>query len=72
MSTAPYAIVIDEACTNEQCRTVMGLMTNRRCNMAGGRPSDNARAEAYHHANQGCEAYVAAYVPASVLFGGAR
>jgi len=67
---APYRVVIDEACGQEDCRTVMALMTNRRLNMSPGwRPSDAARAEAHQHETQGCDAYVAAYVPASRLFG---
>lgn len=55
-------LVIEEACDNEDCRTTMGLDTNRYVNMVGGRPSDGARSAARAHNRDGCEKYRENYV----------
>lgn len=42
-----------------ECRDAAYRMVTRRGNMAGGRPSDNARSEVFHHQSMGCARYCA-------------
>ena len=57
----PHRVVIERACTREDCREVMSSLISRELMRRGGRPSERAIVFARDHARKGCELFVASW-----------
>ena len=55
----PHRVVIERACTREECREVMSSLISRELMRRGGRASERAIFFARDHARKGCELFVA-------------